>query len=300
MNEIIPDARYPSYILHIFIDPLSVDVNVHPTKQEVRFKSPRQIHDFIYAVLNQATRMPTHGQVGLKFEENKSNNYTSESELAHESSVNINELKTFYGATFDKNSARKVTPKPFGIPFAVLHNKFVLTMYDNDIRIIDFRNLKRHYLKERLSHELQLNKVLQRPLLVPVMLSFNKTVISDLMTYQEILDRLGIMLMQSGPQSISVRSIPSLIPELNINKLLVEITDSIPLLKKQIIDDVEQEILNILVGIASSDKNDQLSLNEIHDELSIMSNLKLPYSNIKHGALWNTLSEIDLMNMVTK
>ena len=299
MNEIIPDARYPSYVLHVFIDPSSVDVNVHPTKQEVRFKSPRQIHDFIYAVLNQATRIPTHDQVGIKFEENESNNYTSRIDLAHESSVNINELKTLYGATFDKNPVRKVTTKPFGTPFAVLHNKFVLTMHGNDIRIIDFRNLKRHYLKERLSHELQLNKVLQRPLLVPVMLSFNKTVISDLMTYQDILDRLGIMLMQSGPQTISVRSIPSLIPELNINKLLVKITDSISVLKQNV-EDVEQEILKILVGIASSDKNDQLSLNEIHDELSLMSNLKLPYSNLKYGSLWNTLSEIDLMNMVTK
>ncbi|MGY8815896.1 MAG: hypothetical protein ACKVHQ_14460, partial [Gammaproteobacteria bacterium] len=114
-----------------------------------------------------------------------------------------------------------------------------------------------------------------------------------------ILDRLGIMLMQSGPQTISVRSIPSLIPELNINKLLVKITDSISVLKQNV-EDVEQEILKILVGIASSDKNDQLSLNEIHDELSLMSNLKLPYSNLKYGSLWNTLSEIDLMNMVTK
>ncbi|MGK0296677.1 MAG: DNA mismatch repair protein MutL [Gammaproteobacteria bacterium] len=299
MNEIIPDARFPSYVLHIFIDPSSVDVNVHPTKQEVRFKSPRQIHDFIYAVLNQAARKLAHDQVGLKLEGSDSNNYTNRSVLAHESEVNIKDLKSLYEASVDNKSAGKVTAKPFGIPFAVLHNKFILTMHGNDIRIINFRSLKRHYLNERLCYELQVNNILQRPLLVPVMLSFNKNVISELMTYQKILDRLGLMLLQSGPQTISVRSIPSLIPELNINKLLVKITESIPVLKQNT-EDVEQEFLKILVEIASSDENYQLSLNDIHDELSLMANLKLPYLNQKYGALWNTLSEIDLMNLVTE
>jgi DNA mismatch repair protein MutL len=299
MNEIIPDARFPSYVLHIFIDPSSVDVNVHPTKQEVRFKSPRQIHDFIYAVLNQATRTTTHEQNRLKFEENDGNNYTNNSVLAHETGKNINDLMTSYVASFDNKSVSTTTTMPFGTPFAVLHNKFVLTMFGNDIRIINFRNLKRHYLNERLGNELLDNKVLQRPLLVPVMLSFNKTVVSQLMTYQKIFDRMGIMLMQSGPQTISVRSIPSLIPDLNINNLLVMIADSIPVLKQNI-ENLEKKLLKILIEASSSNKNHQLSLKEINEELSLMTSLNLPYSNQKHGALWNTLSEIDLINLVNE
>lgn len=41
------EGTYPCYVLYLSIDPTQIDVNVHPTKQEVRFHQPRWIHDFI-------------------------------------------------------------------------------------------------------------------------------------------------------------------------------------------------------------------------------------------------------------
>ncbi|HEY0722060.1 MAG TPA: DNA mismatch repair endonuclease MutL [Gammaproteobacteria bacterium] len=47
-GESIPEGRFPAYLLYLELDPCLVDVNVHPTKHEVRFREARQIHDFIY------------------------------------------------------------------------------------------------------------------------------------------------------------------------------------------------------------------------------------------------------------
>jgi hypothetical protein len=44
----ILEGLYPAYVLYLELSPTEVDVNVHPTKQEVRFKEARLIHDFIH------------------------------------------------------------------------------------------------------------------------------------------------------------------------------------------------------------------------------------------------------------
>ncbi|MCB1837961.1 MAG: DNA mismatch repair endonuclease MutL, partial [Alcanivoracaceae bacterium] len=53
-SDVLYHGRHPAYVLFFELDPAQVDVNVHPTKHEVRFREQRMVHDFLFRTLHRA------------------------------------------------------------------------------------------------------------------------------------------------------------------------------------------------------------------------------------------------------
>ncbi len=80
--QILPEGRHPQCVLYLELSPEMVDINVHPTKQEVRFEQPRLIYDFILSCLRphwgeqQALNLSQHASISPSVGTNFSSSMT--------------------------------------------------------------------------------------------------------------------------------------------------------------------------------------------------------------------------------
>src|SRR5690606_33012146 len=72
-SGVLPNEYFPAYILFLECDPSCVDVNVHPTKHEVRFHENRLIHDFIFSSIGKVLKKTDNFMESFE----SSNNYPS-------------------------------------------------------------------------------------------------------------------------------------------------------------------------------------------------------------------------------
>ncbi|WP_018873701.1 DNA mismatch repair endonuclease MutL [Thioalkalivibrio sp. ALJ16] len=63
-QDVLYHGRHPMFVLELELDPTQVDVNAHPTKQEVRFRESRMVHDFIFHSLHKALAALRPGDAG--------------------------------------------------------------------------------------------------------------------------------------------------------------------------------------------------------------------------------------------
>lgn len=281
LEEVIPASRFPSYVLYLHIDPQAVDVNVHPTKQEVRFRQTRDVHDFVHAAVKNS--LASQSPSAVEYPDGPARSGSS--------------LSVSYPREHVYHRRQAVNEGSLGNPVAILHNRYVLALHDDDLRVVDAQAVKRHYLHTRLAADYRNDKVTQRPLLVPVMIRLTGNELASLSEYQVLLTRLGLDLRQSGPDSIMVRSIPAILADIKIKTLIQGIIQCLDRSKPADEDAVEQ-ILGLMADNGSNVNMDSYSLKSIEQDFRLITETILPVNDRNYPGYWYTLSSADLQKII--
>ena len=247
-QDVLFHGRQPAYVLFLEIDPTRVDVNVHPAKHEVRFRDTRLVHDFVYRTLQDALAATRAGiavtQVGMAsnaFAGNTPGGFPAapqpwtpiqQSPLGLDIAEAPAAYAALYATPFNAQAQGQVpalqesgdaTLPPLGYAIAQLHGIYILAENADGLIVVDM-----HAAHERIGYEKLKSAhdgigLHSQPLLVPLMLAVAEREAEVAERETGTLAALGFEVTRSGPQSLSVRSVPALLAHAEPESLLRDV-----------------------------------------------------------------------------
>jgi DNA mismatch repair protein MutL len=252
-SDRIATGRYPSYVLHLEIDPALVDVNVHPAKSEVRFSETRNVHDFIYSSLMECFRKPIISiDKDIIYETN-----------AIDAQKSINEEFNAYNATNFKQTDMLASRKPATKYLSLFASQFLIVTLDNDQYLIDIAKSRILITAQELLKDFLSKTMIRRPILVPVSCELKQFKVELVLKQKTIIEQWGFELEEVHSTQILIRSIPA---RLIYSEIILLVNDLLDALYENKADDAIANELAQHVndsGTALDDENRVQLMNEI-------------------------------------
>ena len=226
-DDSLPTGRYPTYLLNLDIDPSVTDINVHPTKSEIRFKDLRGVHDFIFISLRDALKTVqslASGVIG-EVSENRPEAYPGHHIRSHK--LQVKEAGLFYKNIAPREEQDDLLDKhaELGVPLAALSGRIVIAQRDQEYVLLNYQAASEYVLRYRLRQEYQDKSVRRRPLLVPVHIETGPLQVGLVEKYADLLEAIGLSLRVTSTDVVSIRSIPALLEEADVKTLARAVLD---------------------------------------------------------------------------
>ena len=246
-ENLIPEGSTPSYFIYLDVDPGTVDVNIHPTKAEIKFEEESLLFQTVFAAVKEAMgRASVAGSIefdnpeardipvmGTQFRE-----YRPSSTPTVGVDWNYNPFEQAEGGDFstppsapvemtgmpgqaghDGGTRRYTDPNPnYGALFEdrtlptaqvlVVQGRFILTQSASGIMAVHIRRARERLLTDRFLKALRENAHVTQTALFPVQVNVGVEGRLTLDEHAETLRRLGFDLVPFGPDTIAVNGVP--------------------------------------------------------------------------------------------
>ena len=306
----IPQDRYPIVVMKIDVDPILVDVNVHPTKMDIKFSKMDTLKDLITKTITSKlesltlipdailettvdenrTRISTVYTPDRfqEFDENKKEEEFQEFEKMTLTFETQEETTPYQKNSIEDNNTTSVTPEVKKerikkmYPVGLVHGTYIIAENEDGMYIID-----QHAANERVNYEYYLRemsnpKPITMDLLVPITLELTSNEYIILKEHFDILDQLGIGYEEFGFQTLLIRSVPVWLTKSNIEVALRKIFDIITVREDFRLDRYLDHIAATVACKASIKANDHIELSSMEVLLERLRSCENPFT-CPHG-----------------
>ena len=297
----IPDGKIPIIVLNIDVDPILIDVNVHPTKMDIKFSKMDTLKDLLLSTikekLDSINLMPTISTyskeevVSEEFKpsvepislelESKDNEFALldlNDSVVSDNKVEYTKAKEDSKETEDESSNRIKKMYPIG----AIDATYIVAQNEDGMYLID-----QHAAAERINYEYYLEKLSNHDnntidLLVPIKIEMTNKEYIILKEHFDILTNMGFMVEEFGVNTIIIRSHPYWLPPNKAEDCIKKIIDIIIASEDF---DSEKFIDRVAAGVAckaSVRAHEVISLSDMEDLLERLRYTKNPF-NCAHG-----------------
>ena len=292
-RSLLEKRRYPIAVLFIDLPPEMVDVNVHPTKHEVRFRNQQQVHDFIVSSLRerlqQVSPEPPIAAGFIPAEAEGSYIPTTPAqkdyrERVQESLAVFNEkvaaapiipaVSTVKGEMAGWSAGQdKESSMPDGWRLIGQYlSSYLICQLNDELVLIDQHAAHERIGFEQLRNQLQADGIESQSLLFPVVIELDHREAAVLTEHLGDFERFGFEVEAFGGRSFTVKSVPALVADVDVERLVRDLAAELSEIGRsgQLSDEIEK-VLAVLACHSMVRANQALSQSEMQQLLKDLS-----------------------------
>jgi DNA mismatch repair protein MutL len=241
-EDVLHGQRQPVFALYLSVDPARVDVNVHPTKIEVRFRDSREVHQAVRHAVENALAAPRAGAVLAQAPEVANSAFTPIYEQKmpvagappHQSAMHFVAERPVGNPGFSAMWPQPVAPQtpqphtaplptptaelppgdwPLGRALAQLQGIYILAENRQGLVIVDMHAAHERIVYERLKAQLDAagstGRIASQPLLIPATFAATPAEVATAEAHADTLATLGLEVSAFSPKTLAVRAVPT-------------------------------------------------------------------------------------------